>query len=192
MGAEAVLTSTHIELPQQGSSNEYPQSMFSVEIWRISEFFIWKFSFFGGKIFSIFEQACFHVFQQKNIDIFLISSQKHMLWVLIRSASWRHFYCVPTTHIGGEIRKIFTFNTTSYLELCKAGLKIIVHQNPISTNVKESISDSINYSGINPTLSQHHGDRYVLVLCHGLGNSHCQSRVGELYVQSWTLRKNRK
>ena len=36
-------------------SNEHAQSMFWVEIWKISEIFIWKFSLFGGKIFSIFE-----------------------------------------------------------------------------------------------------------------------------------------
>ena len=30
-------------------------------------------------------------FQFKSIDIFLISPQKHMLWVLIRSPSLRHF-----------------------------------------------------------------------------------------------------
>ena len=35
-----------LELPPQGGSNEYPQSMFWAEIWKISEFFIWKFSFF--------------------------------------------------------------------------------------------------------------------------------------------------
>ena len=33
--------------------NEYPQSMFWAEIWKISEFFIWKFSVFGGEIFYI-------------------------------------------------------------------------------------------------------------------------------------------
>ena len=44
-----------LEPPRQGGSNEYPQSMFCAEIWKISEFFIWKFSFFGDKIFSIFE-----------------------------------------------------------------------------------------------------------------------------------------
>ena len=48
-----------LEPPRRGGSNEYPQSMFWVEIWKISEFFIWKISFFGGKIFSIFEYACF-------------------------------------------------------------------------------------------------------------------------------------
>ena len=44
-----------LEPPRWGGSNEYPQSMFWAEIWKLSEFFIWKFSFFGGKIFSIFE-----------------------------------------------------------------------------------------------------------------------------------------
>ena len=31
------------------------------------------------------------IFQPKSIDSFLISLEKHMLWVLIRSASLRHF-----------------------------------------------------------------------------------------------------
>ena len=44
-----------LEPPRRGGPNEYPQSLFSAEIWKISEFFIWKFSGFGGEIFSIFE-----------------------------------------------------------------------------------------------------------------------------------------
>ena len=44
-----------LEPPRRGGSNEYPQSMFWAEIWKISEFFIWKFSVFGGEIFNIFE-----------------------------------------------------------------------------------------------------------------------------------------
>ena len=44
-----------LEPPRRGGSNEYPQSMFWAEIWKISEFFIWKFSFLGGKILNIFE-----------------------------------------------------------------------------------------------------------------------------------------
>ena len=48
-----------LEPPRRGGSNEYPQSMFWAETWKISEFFICKFSFFGGKIFIIFELACF-------------------------------------------------------------------------------------------------------------------------------------
>ena len=44
-----------LEPPRQGGSNEYPQSVFWAEIWKIEEFFIWKFSVFGGEIFYIFE-----------------------------------------------------------------------------------------------------------------------------------------
>ena len=53
-----------LEPPHRGGSNEYQQSMFWTEIWKISEFFIWKLSFFGGKIFYIFEYIYFnrHVF----------------------------------------------------------------------------------------------------------------------------------
>ena len=35
-----------LEPPRRGGSNEYPQSIFWAESWKISEFFIWKFSFF--------------------------------------------------------------------------------------------------------------------------------------------------
>ena len=42
------------------------------------------------------DKAFFH---PKNADIFLISQQKHMLWVLIRSASVRRFKWVPTTYV---------------------------------------------------------------------------------------------
>ena len=41
-----------LEPPPRGGSNEYPQSMFWAEIWKISEFLIWKFSFFGGENFQ--------------------------------------------------------------------------------------------------------------------------------------------
>ena len=43
-----------LEPPRRGGSNEYPQSMFWAEIWKI-----WKFSILGGEIFNIFELACF-------------------------------------------------------------------------------------------------------------------------------------
>ena len=35
-----------LEPPHQDGSNEYPQSMFWAEIWKLLEFFIWKLSFF--------------------------------------------------------------------------------------------------------------------------------------------------
>ena len=44
-----------LEPPPRGGSNEYPQSMFWAEIWKLSDFFIWKFSFSGGEIFYIFK-----------------------------------------------------------------------------------------------------------------------------------------
>ena len=45
-----------LEPPRRGGSNEYQQSMFWAEIWKISDFFYLKiFIFFGGLIFSIFE-----------------------------------------------------------------------------------------------------------------------------------------
>ena len=44
-----------LEPPRRGGSNEYPQSMFWAEIWKISEFFTWIFSVFWGEIFFIFE-----------------------------------------------------------------------------------------------------------------------------------------
>ena len=44
-----------LEPPRRGGSNEYPQSMFWAEIWKISEFWPENFLFFGGKIFNIFE-----------------------------------------------------------------------------------------------------------------------------------------
>ena len=49
-----------LEPPHRGGSNEYPQSMFWTEIWKISEFFIWKFSDFGGEIFYMYLNR--HVF----------------------------------------------------------------------------------------------------------------------------------
>ena len=44
-----------LEPPRRGGSNEYPQSMFWAEIWKISVIFTWKFSVFGDEIFFIFE-----------------------------------------------------------------------------------------------------------------------------------------
>ena len=44
-----------LEPHRRGGSNEYPQSMFWAEIWKISEFFYLKISVFGGGMFYIFE-----------------------------------------------------------------------------------------------------------------------------------------
>ena len=56
ISAENIDCGYSLEPHRRGGSNEYPESMFSAEIWKISEFFfIWIFSVLGGKIFSIFE-----------------------------------------------------------------------------------------------------------------------------------------
>ena len=43
-----------LEPPRRGGSNEYRQSMFWAEIWKISEFLSENFLVFGGEIFNIF------------------------------------------------------------------------------------------------------------------------------------------
>ena len=43
-----------LEPPQRGGSNEYPQSMFWAEMWKITEFLSENLEFFGGEISSIF------------------------------------------------------------------------------------------------------------------------------------------
>ena len=49
-----------LEPPRRGGSNEYPQSMFWAEIWKISEFCIWKLSGFLVVKLSIYLNR--HVF----------------------------------------------------------------------------------------------------------------------------------
>ena len=56
ISAEIIDCGYSLEPPRKGGSNEYPQSMFWAEIWKISEFLYLKIiSFFGGEIFYIFE-----------------------------------------------------------------------------------------------------------------------------------------
>ena len=41
--------------------------------------------------------------------IFLIFALKHRLWVLVRTASLRRFYCVPTINVVSKNKKNITF-----------------------------------------------------------------------------------
>ena len=43
-----------LEPPGRGGSNEFPQSMFWAEIWKISDVYIWKLLIFDVEIFNIF------------------------------------------------------------------------------------------------------------------------------------------
>ena len=74
-----------LEPPHRGGSNEYPQSMFWAEIWKISEIFIWKFSFFFVVKFSV----CL------NRRVFVICD-----W-----AMWENGLCVPGKRTNAQLRK---------------------------------------------------------------------------------------
>ena len=55
-----------LEPPHRGGSNEYPQSMFWAEIWKISHIFIWKFSVFDVE-FSIYLNRRVFVMDLENL-----------------------------------------------------------------------------------------------------------------------------
>ena len=48
-----------LEPPRRGGSNEYPQSMFWAEIWKISEFFSWKVSVLEVKFYIYLNRRVF-------------------------------------------------------------------------------------------------------------------------------------
>ena len=60
-----------LELPQQGSSNKYPQSMYWAEIWKILEFLSENFQFLVVK-FSIYLNRC----------VFLMECLLHWFWLV--------------------------------------------------------------------------------------------------------------
>ena len=64
-----------LEPPQWGSSNEYPQSVFWTEIWKISEFFIWKLFFFTVKFSIYLNRRVFIMCLQKPVDKMLFQPQ---------------------------------------------------------------------------------------------------------------------
>ena len=53
--------------PRRGGSNEYPQSIFWAEIWKISEFYICKFSFFGYNFSTYLNR---HVFVMPRLSTY--------------------------------------------------------------------------------------------------------------------------
>ena len=58
-----------LEPPRRGGSNEYTQSMFWAELWKISEFFIWKFSVLEVK-FSVYLNRCVFVMLVHHLFFF--------------------------------------------------------------------------------------------------------------------------
>ena len=82
-----------LEPPRRGGSNEYPQSMFWAEIWKISDFFIWKFHFLVAKFSIYLNRRVFvmthHKPSDKTIEYndFSYSKEKNIL-----------FRCKPSTN----------------------------------------------------------------------------------------------
>ena len=62
-----------LEPPLRGGSNEYPQSMFWAEIWKIFEFFVWKFSIFSVINFSVY----------LNKQVFVMCDRLIYWWLLV-------------------------------------------------------------------------------------------------------------
>ena len=90
-------------MPLWGTANEYPHVLFVFLRYK-------KIIMFILPLLLSAQQQIRRFFHPKNADIFLISRRKHMLWVLIRSASPRHFlwvqqhmfsvYSLEAPHIG--------------------------------------------------------------------------------------------
>ena len=61
--------------------------------------------------------------QMKNSDNFPISAQKHRLWVLVRTASARRFYRVPTIYVLSRNKKNNVFPCKPQFYYIKVGLR---------------------------------------------------------------------
>ena len=56
-----------LELPHRSGSNEYPQSMFWAEMWKVLELLHANFQFLVVNFFNIFEQPCFYMFNNSAV-----------------------------------------------------------------------------------------------------------------------------
>ena len=66
-----------LEPPRWGGSNEYPQSMFLAEIWKISEFYLKIFIFLMVK-FSVYLNRLVFVMIQGNWQLYIIYFNSHI------------------------------------------------------------------------------------------------------------------
>ena len=104
-----------LEPPRRGGSNEYPQSMFRAEIWKISEFLSENFHFLVVK-FSIYLN--WHVFVMFCACFGIVCSSFHLL-VVSREvcASWLKHFLGIFMYI---FRTLFTITKTrlfKYIEI---------------------------------------------------------------------------
>ena len=90
-----------LEPPRRGGSNEYPQSMFCAEVWKISEFFLSEnFQFLEIK-FSIYLNR--HVFVMKSL---IMISRKKVIFIPIFCYGYAvylfFFLTIYTTCVGSS------------------------------------------------------------------------------------------
>ena len=89
-----------LQPPRRGGSNEYPQSMFWSEIWKISEFLSEKFHFFGDKIFSILKR---HVFVMRTVFRLYVESIFHCAFQDLKEAACLVLW--PKIPLGFHLRE---------------------------------------------------------------------------------------
>ena len=88
-----------LELPRWGGSNEYPQSMFRAEIWKMSEFFIWNFQFFVVKYLVYLNRIGRRLFHENAIPYFIgkISNAK-----VVKVVYW--YFCFSRSRLNKQGR----------------------------------------------------------------------------------------
>ena len=69
-----------LEPPRRGGSNEYPQSLFWAEIWKISEFLSENFQFFGGEFPIYLNWRVFIMFM--GTISYSVKRMCKLIWVL--------------------------------------------------------------------------------------------------------------
>ena len=101
-----------LEPPHRGGSNEYPQSMFWAEIWKISEFFIWKFSLLVVK---------FSVYLNRRVFIMIFG---------LKFEGWIYYFAVSKTAGWVANCRIWSFccicyEATLFTQACLSYLRLL-------------------------------------------------------------------
>ena len=113
--------------------------MFGAEIWKISEFLsenlqflVVTFSIYLNRhvyentpvlIYRKFHHQKLKIFQIKILIFFSYFCSKHRLWVLVRTASPRRFYRVPTIYVLSRNKKNNVYPCKPQFYYIKVGFK---------------------------------------------------------------------
>ena len=108
-----------LEPPRRCGSNEYPQSMFWAEIWKISDFFIWKFQFWVVKL-SVYLNR--HVFVMglsvwiRNVSAVILSNWHHQKSFWTRPCLGGLVLTLPVYFRHHRFFRQFAWNANSLLQ----------------------------------------------------------------------------